>query len=87
MENYICRVCGYRNPDHNPFRDETGMSIHGICGCCGAESGLDDSTKEGTANYRTWWIQEGTKWFHPALKPKDWDLAKQLLRLGVDLGD
>lgn len=86
-QNYICRVCGYRNPDNNPFRDETGTSIHGICGCCGSESGYEDSIPKSTEMNRRRWIQEGTKWFHPELKPENWDLVEQLRQIGIDLKD
>jgi len=86
-QRYVCRVCGYRNPDHNPFYSENGGPEYGICACCGRESGYEDTTPEAAEMNRRRWIQEGTKWFHPELKPENWDLAEQLRRIGVELKD
>ena len=85
QQRYTCRVCGYRN--EHPFYDETNLATWMICPCCGRESGYEDSTPESAEMNRRRWIQEGTKWFHPELKPENWDLAEQLRRIGVDLKD
>jgi len=85
QQRYVCRVCGYVNK--RPFYDEMDHAEFDICPCCGCESGIEDSTKEGEQNYRKWWIQEGTKWFHPELKPENWNLEEQLRRIEVDLKD
>lgn len=80
-------MCGYRNPDHNPFYSKEGGSEHGICACCGSESGYEDFGPGAAERNRRGWLQKGTKWFHPDLKPENWNLAEQLRRIGVDLKD
>lgn len=85
IEDYVCRICGFLNK--NSFYDEYRNPLYEICPCCGAESGYEDTTPSAVDNNRRKWIQEGSRWFHPELKPDNWDLEAQLLRIGVKLSD
>lgn len=96
-QNYICRVCGYRN--QRPFYDKMNLAKWEICPCCGGESGYEDSTSESAEVNRRRWIQKGAPWHAEEwaqkgmkvnvsdLKPNNWDLSTQLRNIGVDLQD
>src|SRR5262249_33477675 len=64
-------LCGF--PLREPSPAEELAHSYDICGCCGCEFGLCDH-----AHYRDWWLTNGTPWFHPELKPENWDLKEQL---------
>jgi hypothetical protein len=84
MKN-ICPVCGYDGLEELPY-DHDGNPSYEICDCCGFEFGFDDDS-EGLSfeEYRKKWIEEGAKWFNPDMKPKGWDIKRQLLNINVQL--
>jgi len=78
---YICPVCGFDGL-RQPFYNKEGKPSYEICGCCGFEFGFDDSfKKESFYSYRKEWLKKGANWFNPKLKPKNWNLQKQLNNL------
>jgi len=86
MQRYTCPVCGFLGLDEPPW-DETGCPSYDICPCCGCEFGYDDETIEARMQYLKEWIKRGALWFNPELKPDDWDLSKQLSKIGLKLDD
>lgn len=85
MGNNICPVCGYAELSQPPYDPETKVATFDICPCCGCEFGYNDATPEAKRRYLRDWIQRGTPWFDPKLKPLHWNLKKQLLSIGIDL--
>ncbi|NGO47470.1 hypothetical protein [Streptomyces ureilyticus] len=79
----FCRVCGY---DEERFW-ENGVPTGAICPCCGAKSGIggmgEPTWEELTEirEYRGHWIGNGAQWRSPTLRPKDWDLLKQIANI------
>lgn len=71
----LCRVCAWE-------LDEPGWTMdgpsHSICDCCGAESGIDDTTPERILAYRRRWTRGGHVWFDPSLKPEGWRYDDEL---------
>ncbi|MBE7699765.1 hypothetical protein H9623_05500 [Oerskovia sp. Sa1BUA8] len=65
----LCRVCAW-------YLDEPGWTLdgptHTICDCCGAESGIDDTTPERIVSYRRNWTDGGHVWFDPSRRPEGW---------------
>ena len=50
-----------------------------ICACCGAESGVDDSTLDEVRRYRSEWVSQGADWWSSrAEMPSGWDLQTQM---------
>lgn len=84
MKN-ICPVCGYDGLEEMPY-DQDGNPSYEICDCCGFEFGFDDDS-EGISfeEYRKKWIEEGAEWFNPDMKPKGWDIKRQLSNINVHL--
>ncbi|MCC3651173.1 hypothetical protein LIX60_06725 [Streptomyces sp. S07_1.15] len=81
----ICRICGYTEGD---LLWEGGWPNYIICPCCGTESGIGDAGNpdsweglQGIRNSRGYWIGNGAQWSSPSLKPKSWDLLRQLAQL------
>ena len=80
---FICPVCGYDKLEEIPY-DEDGNPSHEICLCCGFEFGYDDFS-EGISidNYRKKWLDEGAPWFELEARPLNWNLKRQLEKIGV----
>ena len=79
-----CHVCGW---DFGEDPWDFGAPQYLICSCCGAESGLDDSSQERARTYLSTWLAGGAVWSDPDDRPADWspdDLSQQLLSIGVD---
>ena len=72
-KKYICPVCGFDQLNEPPYDDKNNPSYE-ICSCCGFEFGVD----EGFKGFRACWIEIGAKWFVPKLKPREWNVEKQL---------
>jgi hypothetical protein len=84
MKN-ICPVCGYDGLEEPPY-DKNRNPSYEICDCCGYEFGFDDGSKGiNFEKYRKQWIIKGAIWFNPDVKPKEWDLKKQLLKINITL--
>ena len=76
MKEYNCRVCGFDNYPDEFWENNSPMYI--ICPCCGCESGNEDYDIKSIKKYREEWLNKGAIWFNEKIKPKDWDLLKQL---------
>jgi len=78
-KHYICPVCGFHELKDSPY-DQQGMPSYEICPCCGFEFGFDNRVNNPVAfaDFRQRWIKNGVQWFMPKLKPKNWDLRRQL---------
>lgn len=77
-KTFMCPVCGFEGLKEPPFTKDNDPSFE-VCSCCGFEFGFDgDNSLDCFTTYRKHWISEGTPWFNPKLKPKDWDYKKQL---------
>ncbi|MET4224206.1 hypothetical protein [Oerskovia enterophila] len=65
----LCRVCAWD-------LEEPGWTLdgptHAICDCCGAESGVEDTTPERIIAYRRRWTRGGHVWFDPSRMPEGW---------------
>lgn len=72
----ICRVCGFDEDDER--YTDGGLPEYVICHCCGAESGVDDSTLPEVRRYRDSWVKAGCPWFAPHLRPNGWSFETQL---------
>ncbi|RXR25378.1 hypothetical protein EQW78_10250 [Oerskovia turbata] len=71
----LCRVCAW-------YLDDAGWTLdgptHTICDCCGAESGIDDTTPERIIAYRRRWTRGGHVWFDPTRRPAGWSYDEGL---------
>lgn len=74
-----CRVCGLDVGD--ALWNEYGVPQYLICACCATESGIGDDNLSQVREIRGYWVARGAKWDDPRLKPKDWDLLKQLANI------
>lgn len=83
MSKFKCPICGCPQINTSP-RDETGAPSYEICPCCGGEFGIDDISSGTIEEYRKSWLESGANWFDPVLRPDDWDLRDQLLKIGFD---
>lgn len=80
-KRYACPVCGFDGLQEPPY-DERNAPSYEICPCCGFEFGFDEPADQDTfSSFREKWLKNGAAWFMPALKPKNWDLKKQLSKL------
>jgi hypothetical protein len=75
----VCRVCGLDNGD--VLWDEYGVPQYLICPCCATESGIGDDNLSQVREIRGYWVARGAEWDDPKLKPKVWDLLKQLANI------
>ena len=81
----ICKVCGYDGLEYPQYL-ESGEANFTICECCGFEAGYDDLDQGLTFDdYRKNWLESGAKWFNENKKPENWDVSKQLQKIGVKL--
>ena len=75
-----CRVCGLEQS--NPPWGEDGKSpSYEFCACCGVEFGYQDCQLTSIRNYRDQWSAKGAKWESFNVKPKEWNLEKQLQQI------
>lgn len=80
-KHYMCPVCGYDVLKEAPY-DRQGTPSYEICPCCGFEFGFDGVNDQIVfTDFRQRWIKNGARWFMPELKPRNWDLRKQLNNL------
>jgi len=79
-ELYICRVCGLQQDD-TPWGENGYTPSFNICDCCGTEFGYHDATIQAIKKSRERWLNQGSKWFEPKSKPKDWALEEQLRQI------
>jgi hypothetical protein len=77
----MCPVCGFDGLKEAPYDGHNAPSYE-ICPCCGFEFGFEN--KESFISFRKDWIAQGSLWFMPNAKPKNWDLHKQLDKLKKD---
>jgi hypothetical protein len=75
---HICPVCGFEGLKESPYGQQNTPSYE-ICPCCGFEFGFDK--QEAFVEFRKHWIEKGSPWFMVKLKPKNWDLHKQMNNL------
>jgi hypothetical protein len=69
---YICPVCGFDGLKEAAFSQNNEPS-HEICPCCGFEFGFDGGNEPAIfTEFRQRWIDNGSKWFMPNLKPRNW---------------
>jgi hypothetical protein len=87
MGKYICPVCGYPDLEEPAWDINTGSPSFDICPCCGCEYGYEDAKPEGKMRHLQKWVKSGANWFESDLKPANWNLREQLLRVNVDLDD
>lgn len=85
MKKYTCHVCGYPELSDPPWGDDGKSSSFDICPCCGVEYGYEDAREAAMLKFRQQWIASGGKWFNERLKPRDWDMKKQLLNIQINL--
>jgi hypothetical protein len=77
-KKYLCPVCGFLGLKEPAFNQQNIPSYE-ICPCCGFEFGFDGNNNQETfAAFRKRWLEKGGQWFMESLKPKDWDMQKQL---------
>jgi len=77
-KNHMCPICGFSELKESPY-DKQGRPSYEVCPCCGYEFGFDGAYDQiAFTDFRRQWIKNGAQWFMPRLKPKDWDLRKQL---------
>lgn len=76
MKEYICRTCGLEY--QTPTWEDEGSASYDICNCCEVEFGIQDNTYKGVLEYRKKWLDSGALWADSKMKPKEWDLEKQL---------
>ncbi|REJ19431.1 MAG: hypothetical protein C6W59_04240 [Paenibacillaceae bacterium] len=85
---HVCPVCGFdglEDPPYSQHQDPSTGSFE-ICGCCGFQFGVDDLDRGYShAEYRNQWINDGARWFGKTAKPQNWNLKKQLSRIGVKM--
>jgi hypothetical protein len=62
LRESVCRVCGYDDVGEERY-SAGGVPEYVICPCCGAESGVDDSTLREARRYRSAWVGAGAKWW------------------------
>jgi len=80
-KKYICPVCGFGGLKEAPY-DRQNSPSYEICPCCGFEFGFDEEIgQDAFLAFRRRWIEQGALWFMPKLKPKNWDLKRQLQNL------
>lgn len=86
MNINACRVCGFISSDP-PWGEQGDTPLFEYCPCCGVEYGYQDSSYEGTKQYRKEWLSKGVPWDEPRMKPDNWDLEEQLSNVlyGPDL--
>jgi hypothetical protein len=82
IAKYLCRVCGFRQPDP-PWGDDGKTPMFLICSCCGVEFGYEDAAPAGIRRYRDRWLNQpgGPAWWKAKEQPDDWDLQKQLAEI------
>lgn len=80
-KHYICPVCGFDGLKEPPYGQQN-MPSYEICPCCGFEFGFDGMNNQiAFTDFRQRWSNNGSLWFMPKLRPKDWDLQQQLNNL------
>jgi len=80
-KRYICPVCGFDGLKDPPYNKSNEPSYE-ICPCCGFEFGFNGTDNQiAFTDFRQRWISSGAHWFMQKLKPKEWDLKKQLNNL------
>ncbi len=82
---YICPVCGYDKLEEPPLN-------HEICPCCSTHFSYNDSGPKEPSFYhkilRDEWINIfEMKFAHEFLLPENYDPIKQLLNIGIKLGE
>lgn len=75
-----CRVCGYE-PDAPPWGISGADPSWEICPCCGVEFGYEDSSLEGTRQYRDRWLNSGARWLDPTEAPDGLSAEARLARV------
>ena len=77
MTEGVCRVCGYDDDDER--YSDRDVPEYVICPCCGAESGVDDSTLDEVRRYRSEWVRQGSGWWSSrAEMPSGLDVQSQM---------
>ncbi|MBT9393608.1 hypothetical protein KLP40_10585 [Hymenobacter sp. NST-14] len=80
MSLWFCRVCGL-DYDESPWGADGRTPDHTLCACCGAEFGYHDATPEAARQFRAKWLEQGTEWFYPNVRPAGWQLPPQLAQI------
>lgn len=73
---YCCHACGW-----DITEDQWHPPTYDICACCGIQFTAEDKYVSFVRSYREKWIEEGTQWFDPKHKPKNWSLEEQLKQI------
>jgi rubredoxin len=87
MDTYTCPVCGYPRLLEPAYDLGTVSPSFNICPCCGCEFGYDDATPWAKESFLKNWVKRGSPWFHPELKPSDWNVREQLQSIGIEYQD
>src|SRR4051794_26221216 len=85
MDANLCPVCGW---DRGEPGWVAGAPIYLICGCCAAESGVDDLSARTADLYRRLWVARGHPFTVAEEAPATWSRATvsaQLVLIGIDL--
>jgi hypothetical protein len=75
-----------------PYSNRLGFPSYEVCACCSYEFGFDDDPGPGAKSssfeeYRSEWLASGAAWFNSDVKPKKWNLKKQLRAIGLSADD
>ena len=86
MQKFLCPICGYPELDEPAYDPTYGVPSFDICACCGYEFGYGDPTEQAAKErFLKSWIEFGTPWFRPDLKPSNWSAKDQLIGIGIDI--
>ncbi|PGK31697.1 hypothetical protein CN902_06280 [Priestia megaterium] len=82
---HVCLVCGYSHLTRPLYNKRGRPNIGIICSCCGFQPGYDDTELGITIEeYREYWLLGGNIWFEDKVRPKVWDLKKQLTNINIE---
>lgn len=73
-----CRVCGYQFAGFFPWGKDEKSPSFSYCPCCFTEFGYDDVEIGMIKNKRTFWIEQGYKWYEQEKRPDGWDPVEQM---------
>lgn len=74
---YYCRVCGFKL-NYLPWERYNDDPTFELCPCCGVQFGVMDDRPFLAIKAREDWLRDGSGWFDPNQKPRDWQLEEQL---------
>ena len=91
---FLCPVCGWESAAE-PWGPDGRAPTFDPCDCCGVEWGYQDSSEQGTRNYREKWLATGANWSSPrwrwtnpkwrGVQPDGLTTRQRLDRIGIVL--